>query len=278
LKVADKYEGKRTKCPRCGEVSVAPGPESAGAEAEAISERPTGRKSGARRKRQEGYDVAEEGPPCPNCRATLQPGAVLCVDCGYNLKTGKQLHTTVERFERTWEVGMPLYLRLPLFLLLQAGCVLLAVVSKDVLIGACVVVLSFVFFSLLLGTYVKLHVARSTKGKVLLTRTWCLLFVPALPHRVDLRRYDAVGINTTSGFGLFGWTMLIGITLVLLPLGIVPGLLWWYWAFTQTNYCLTLENTRSGESVPLYRSWSDVMMRDIVDTLKDVARLQIVRR
>jgi hypothetical protein len=32
---------------------------------------------------------------CPSCSAPLAPGAVLCVNCGYNLKTGKKLSAVV---------------------------------------------------------------------------------------------------------------------------------------------------------------------------------------
>jgi hypothetical protein len=34
------------------------------------------------------------GPACPSCNAPVDPAAVLCVNCGHNLKTGKKLKTT----------------------------------------------------------------------------------------------------------------------------------------------------------------------------------------
>jgi DNA-directed RNA polymerase subunit RPC12/RpoP len=39
------------------------------------------------------------GAKCPACSAALAPNAVLCVNCGYNLKTGKTLSVVVERDE-----------------------------------------------------------------------------------------------------------------------------------------------------------------------------------
>lgn len=36
-------------------------------------------------------------PTCPQCAATLTPGAKLCVACGYSLTTGKKLTTTLSR-------------------------------------------------------------------------------------------------------------------------------------------------------------------------------------
>ena len=34
-------------------------------------------------------------PVRPSCSAAFGPGAVLCVNCGYNLKTGKKLSAVV---------------------------------------------------------------------------------------------------------------------------------------------------------------------------------------
>ncbi len=38
--------------------------------------------------------VAANGGACPSCSAAIVPGAVLCVSCGYNFKTGAQMQTT----------------------------------------------------------------------------------------------------------------------------------------------------------------------------------------
>jgi len=38
---------------------------------------------------------------CPNCGADLVPDAVLCIACGYHLKKGTRLTTTVERLTQT---------------------------------------------------------------------------------------------------------------------------------------------------------------------------------
>ena len=39
--------------------------------------------------------VADSGMRCPACGNGLQPGAVLCVHCGFNLKTGKRMSTVL---------------------------------------------------------------------------------------------------------------------------------------------------------------------------------------
>jgi hypothetical protein len=39
---------------------------------------------------------SKTGRACPNCKSALPAGAVLCVNCGYNLKTGQTLSVVVE--------------------------------------------------------------------------------------------------------------------------------------------------------------------------------------
>lgn len=36
------------------------------------------------------------GPTCDNCASELIPGAVICIECGYNMETGKRVTTEVE--------------------------------------------------------------------------------------------------------------------------------------------------------------------------------------
>src|SRR5262245_52825873 len=66
--------GKKVRCSRCGQdfeppAAAPPTPADAGA----ISLAP------------------EPETPCPSCGAVLPPRAVLCVNCGFNLRTGQKL-------------------------------------------------------------------------------------------------------------------------------------------------------------------------------------------
>jgi hypothetical protein len=42
---------------------------------------------------------------CPSCNAPLASGAVLCVNCGYNLKTGQKLAAVVVETEQETDGG-----------------------------------------------------------------------------------------------------------------------------------------------------------------------------
>jgi predicted amidophosphoribosyltransferase len=81
--------GKRFRCRGCGEPFVIPDPQAA--EQDDI---------------QDEYELnIEKNPPqqvlapsgkCPNCGNTLKPTAVICINCGFNLKEGKQIQTRID--------------------------------------------------------------------------------------------------------------------------------------------------------------------------------------
>ncbi len=43
-----------------------------------------------------GADAPQSGPTCPSCGASILPGAVICVECGFNSATGKKIETDVD--------------------------------------------------------------------------------------------------------------------------------------------------------------------------------------
>jgi hypothetical protein len=279
LKVSEVYRGKRTKCPECSAISVVPEHDELPVlDAAAVQEAPAS--GGPARVRlapaqSEGIGVAEVGPTCPSCRKVLERGAVLCVDCGYDFRTGRRLETAHERFEQRWDSGMPLSLRLGLLIALQCACLLAAPLTGEVLWALALIFAVSVFLVLLLGTWIRLHVIRTGKGKVLLTRTWCLCFIPAIRHQVNVRRYDRILIDATG----FDWTPLITLVLLFLICG-VPGLLLLAWRlhFAPARFHVYLKSDRRGEEFSLYHSADDGKMRQIVETLEELTGLRIDRR
>ncbi len=90
--------GRRVKC-HCGQVMVMP--DLAAAEAAGLTVEPAPVShapplpSAASAKPPANANPAEAAAQCPACRAALSPQAVLCVACGFNLKSGQQLRTSV---------------------------------------------------------------------------------------------------------------------------------------------------------------------------------------
>ena len=86
LSVADKFAGKRGKCPKCkGAIDI---PAAGSAPAQQPAPSPAGAPQPA---------TTEDGPKlCPKCDKACDAGAVICISCGYNFKTGGQLQTEIE--------------------------------------------------------------------------------------------------------------------------------------------------------------------------------------
>ncbi len=73
LNVKDEFAGRKARCPGCKEVLTVPYAPEAAVAAEAPS--------------------AASPSVCPGCDGALPEGAVFCVACGYDLRSGKQLET-----------------------------------------------------------------------------------------------------------------------------------------------------------------------------------------
>lgn len=87
--------GKKVRC-KCGTVmtvpaSLAPEPEAPPA-LDDMYELAGDREEKARRTPQA---TAGGGLRCPSCQSDIEPGAVICLACGLNFKTGKKMQTTV---------------------------------------------------------------------------------------------------------------------------------------------------------------------------------------
>lgn len=112
FRVREEYAGRRVKCPnqQCGRVLQIPpaasgGPQPSAEELDEIplapwSESPT-RLAGDSNASHEGDS---RGTSCPECGADLAPKAVLCVQCGFDLRHKKRHRVEIEKRERSKKV------------------------------------------------------------------------------------------------------------------------------------------------------------------------------
>ena len=81
--------GKRVKCPKCNEPLTIPA-----AKAPTPAARPGG--GIADLLDEVGVRGARLGAGCPECGADVQPGAILCIHCGFNFATGRKMYTEAD--------------------------------------------------------------------------------------------------------------------------------------------------------------------------------------
>jgi len=71
-----------------------------------------------------GYEVVLKDEKCPACAADLQPGDLVCLSCGYDLRAGRAIRTVIDE---EWEPDTSLGTRLGAWLAEQVGRPLAAV-------------------------------------------------------------------------------------------------------------------------------------------------------
>ena len=97
LGVKEEFAGKMVKCPKCQAALRVPQPQAAAAgQAGAAGKSGQGAAGGPLGG---GLDdlfedvglkhARDKAPTCPSCRAVVQPNAVLCVNCGFDFRTGE---------------------------------------------------------------------------------------------------------------------------------------------------------------------------------------------
>lgn len=91
FKAKDSLAGKKVKCPKCKSPMLIPNPSTAVVVAGGRGM--TTYDPIADLLDEANVKTATRGAGCPECGSEIQPGAVICVDCGLDFETGVQLKT-----------------------------------------------------------------------------------------------------------------------------------------------------------------------------------------
>ena len=225
------------------------------------------------------YDVASgQERKCPGCNHALAPEAVVCVACGLHVETGEKAVQIYQSRSWQWEAGMPFHRRRNLFILCQViflGLGLIAAVAEGYVSAFLSSWLTFtLMLAFLLGTYDRLDMTRNKRGRVVLTKTWRICFIPRPAETIALREYEGVTAGMADDTNIMDWL----IALVLLPFGIVPGIIWWYCAIQSDTYYVALCKNHGYPELTLYRGWNQGRAKEIAATLHDVAGLPYENR
>ncbi len=214
---------------------------------------------------------------CPGCSKLLLPKEVLCVRCGYDLRTGKKPVRVYQKLERRWEAGLPHSTRKTLFFAGQGVFGVIGVLGILVAGDLVALVVSWVVFTamtaFLLGTFDRLDLVRNKKGQVQLTKTWRICFLIEQPTKIDLREYEGIACGTADETDFWDWVIFVG----LLPWGAVPAVLWFFFAIHKITFNVALSKDHGYPACTLYRGRNEAQMKDIAETLHDAAGLPLQR-
>ena len=196
---------------------------------------------------------------CPHCDSEMEPGAVVCIECGYNAKTGRQLKTRSKRvrfdFGSSPRTPWRLY---PAIGLTALGCVLFigaAVLSRTDErhhggVGFGIVMGLFLLLSPLLGCGSTVSVTRNKRGEAILVKHTWICFYPLKARTIHLDDWEAMYFEY--------W-----------PEGNIRG--------DSPRYGLKLGRDRRGKFFTVYHGGDEERMKDIADAIKELTGMPFER-
>jgi hypothetical protein len=212
---------------------------------------------------------------CPKCTMMLPPGSVLCVRCGYHFKKRKKIAKTYEPIQREWETNATLQKRLKVFgicvaIILVTGLigVFMEEVSFTVFLGSLLGASAMLAF--LLGTYDRILLTRTERGRVQVTKTWRVCFMENQPTTVDAHGYE--GISSGQHRTVTSWDFLI--FCLLLVSGIIPGIIWYYFVFHKITYQVSFSQNHGFPAYLVYSGSSETQMQEIAYALRDATGMR----
>jgi hypothetical protein len=215
-----------------------------------------------------------EMPRCPKCHKDLTADdAVVCVKCGFNLRTRKKATRTYEPIDRSWESDMPLSTRLMWLGAFQVFHLLLTVFAS---LGGFATPFLVAWWPLtailcfVLGTYERVGLTRDNRGRVTLIKRWRFCFVPMTPQVVEVRGFEGVVNGRCNDTVMWDWLVCV----MLLCVGVIPAFIWWYNAIYKSTFHVALTLDHGHAEVYVYRGRNEEQMHDITRVLCDAAGLR----
>lgn len=195
-------------------------------------------------------------PRCPSCDRPFLEDETVCSTCHYDRALGRRTPRAVVPFDQTWDAGLSFRIRFAAFLACQIVNAILAWLATSAAqniprtLGGWAVLSAAQAF--VLGTYDRIRITRSVRGKVSIIKTMYVGFFPLAAKTLDWKEPEEVAVRY-SDIGLLEWIMLF----VLLGYGILPGVLWWWFAIRPGRVTAALTKDRGAVVHQLY-SGSDV--------------------
>jgi hypothetical protein len=211
-------------------------------------------------------------PRCPSCDARLPADdAPSCERCGWDLAAGRKVRKTFAPIDRTWEGAWSLRARTIAFVACQAinvatAAFIYAMAGRAVASAGGFVVM-VVTQAFLIGTFDRLDLTRTTKGKVTLTQQWRIAFWPLDAKTLRWREHEEIRVFHAEP-GLMEWMALV------ILLGALPIALAWYWFVIRPGHWKTAMCQDLGDPVtPLYLGTSMERAEEIATVVGEATGL-----
>ena len=212
-------------------------------------------------------------PRCPECDARLPAeDAPRCDHCGWDRATGRKIPKTYAPIRRMWEGGWPLQTRLVAFGVCQAlnvGTVALIFAEEG---RAVTTVFGFIVAvamqALLLGTFDRLDLVRSSKGKVTLTQRWRIAFWPLEPKTLRWRECEEIRVMHGEA-GCLEWAVF----LMLLGSTLIGGLLFYWFVIRPGPVKAALCKDLGDPAAVLYLGTSTERAEEIARTVSEATNM-----
>jgi hypothetical protein len=200
---------------------------------------------------------------------------VLCVSCGFDLRTRKKVARTYKPMDVTWETNMPLAQRLTWFGLGQAGVLALGIMVMSMGTGALGFFASWPLFALtvafIVGTFDQTRMTRDNRGRVTVIKTWRFCFFPLQPVTTEVVGFEGIVNGQYHDAGFWEWFLFVW----LFPLGVIPALVWWFFVINRNHYYVALARDHGYPEVYVYRGQRQAQMEDVADTLREATGLKL---
>jgi ribosomal protein L40E len=223
------------------------------------------------------YTVYDDAPSklCPKCSRRLPKKAVVCTNCGYDFLTQKTVKRRYEPIHREWESHWPLRQRIVAFVVLQIVnfiALVLVLTSERSPTTMIVTVISAVFLqAFLCGTFDRLEIHRTSKGKVTLRSHWRIAFYPVMPRDIPWRDFEGVSLVQSNEFDPIDWVM----AFVLLGYGILPGVLFWYYVIHRDKFAVMLCRGHGFPDTPIFRTIDEKTAMQVRDAVHEITGLTV---
>jgi hypothetical protein len=277
LRVPTGHDGPYIECPACGEICDVPRQAPAGAFKATPSSRAPVAKAAANDDEDDSpYKIPpdpNEKTPCPKCRGSIKPDAIVCAHCGYHLETGETFERVYKTVDLQWESGLPFRIRFGIFSgtagMAMVAAVIVGVAQGEWATSAISVVLGMALQAYVLGTYARVNLSRNRRGRVRLFRTWRVCFIPLRTIELNWRAYEAIGTRQ-SGEPDF-WDL--AIFLFLLPFGLIPAIVFWMFMIQPGQYDVALCENHGYPAVIIYRGPSQKLAQQIAAKIREYTNL-----